>query len=199
MKDSHQRKLILGSSSRYRSELLSRLRIPFEIITPDIDETPHSLESPKQLACRLAMNKARKIAGQFPSAVVIGADQVADLNGESLNKPGTHEKATAQLRLMSGKVVIFQTAVAVVCEEMGFAQMDLAQVKVTFDLLSDHRIEAYLNAEQPYDCAGSSKSEGLGIALLSSIESDDPTALIGLPLIRVHRMLQATGLSILPE
>jgi septum formation protein len=191
------RKLILGSTSPYRRELLARLRIPFEVAAPDVDETPQPVETPKQLACRLAMAKARAVAAQFPTCVVIGSDQVADLDGQTLGKPGNHARATTQLQQMRGKTVIFQTAVAVVCQETGFAQMDLAQVKVLFRDLSDAEIETYLRAETPYDCAGSAKSEGLGIALLESIENDDPTALVGLPLIRTCRMIQAAGVRVL--
>ncbi|MBT9506289.1 Maf family nucleotide pyrophosphatase [Rhodoferax sp.] len=191
------RKLVLGSTSPYRRELLERLRIPFEVAAPDVDETPQPSETPKQLACRLAMAKARAVAAQFPDRVVIGSDQVADLECLPLGKPGNHARAVAQLQQMRGKTVIFQTAVAVVCFETGFAQMDLAQVKVKFRALSDPEIESYLLAETPYDCAGSAKSEGLGIALLESIDNDDPTALVGLPLIRTCRMLQAAGVKLL--
>jgi septum formation protein len=197
MSEPIHRKLILGSTSPYRRELLTRLRIPFEVAAPDVDETPKAAESPKQLACRLAMSKARAVAAQFPSCVVIGSDQVADLDGQALGKPGEHARAVAQLQQMRGKTVIFQTAVAVVCLETGFAQMDLAQVKVKFRELTDVEIEHYLLAETPYDCAGSAKSEGLGIALLESIDNDDPTALVGLPLIRTCRMIQAAGVKVL--
>jgi len=197
MSESTHRKLILGSTSPYRRELLERLRIPFDVAAPEVDETPLASETPKQLACRLAMAKARAVAAQFPGAVVIGSDQVADLGGVPLGKPGTHERALAQLQQMRGNTVIFQTAVAVVCHETGFAQMDLAQVKVKFRTLSDQEIETYLRAETPYDCAGSAKSEGLGIALLESIDNDDPTALVGLPLIRTCRMIQAAGVKVL--
>ena len=191
------RKLILGSTSPYRRELLGRLRIPFEVAAPDVDETPNAGETPRQLACRLAMAKARAVAARFPDCVVIGSDQVADLDGQTLGKPGNHARAAAQLRQMRGKTVIFQTAVAVVCQETGFAQMDLAPVKVLFRDLSDAEIETYLQAETPYDCAGSAKSEGLGIALLESIENDDPSALVGLPLIRTCRMIRAAGVKVL--
>lgn len=197
MSESIHRKLILGSTSPYRRALLERLRIPFEVAAPDVDETPQTSETPKRLACRLAMAKARAVAAQFPACVVIGSDQVADLDGQALGKPGNHPRATAQLQQMRGKTVIFQTAVAVVCQDTGFAQMDLAQVKVKFRELSDAEIETYLRAETPYDCAGSAKSEGLGIALLESIENDDPTALVGLPLIRTSRMIQAAGVRVL--
>jgi len=191
------RPLILGSTSAYRHELLSRLRIPFEVVAPEVDETPTPDEEPAQLACRLAMAKARAVATRFPQSVVIGSDQVADLDGEAIGKPESHPAAVAQLRRMRGKRVVFQTAVAVVCQATQFAQMELAQVQVCFRTLADAEIEAYLRAEQPYDCAGSAKSEGLGIALLDSIDSDDPTALIGLPLIRTCRMLRAAGLILL--
>ena len=191
------RPLILGSTSAYRRELLNRLRIPFEVVAPEVDETPHPHEEPAQLACRLAMAKARAVAIRFPQAVVIGSDQVADLDGEAIGKPGTHEAAVAQLRRMRGRRIVFQTAVAVVCEATRFAQMELAPVQVCFRTLADAEIEAYLLAEQPYDCAGSAKSEGLGIALLDSIDNDDPTALVGLPLIRTCRMLRAAGLILL--
>lgn len=189
-----QRPLVLGSTSRYRRELLERLNLPFEVAAPDVDETPLPGETPRDLALRLAMAKARAVAQQHPGAVVIGSDQVADLAGEPLGKPGRHERAVQQLRQMRGQTVVFQTAVAVVCAATGFEQVDLAPVEVRFRALSDEEIERYLRAEQPYDCAGSAKSEGLGIALLDAIHSDDPTALIGLPLIRTCRMLRAAGL-----
>lgn len=191
------RALVLGSTSRYRRELLSRLQLPFSVDSPDVDETPHPGESPRDLACRLAVAKARAVAARHPSAVVIGSDQVADLAGQPLGKPGTHERATAQLRAMRGQTVVFQTAVAVVCLDTGFEQLDLAPVEVVFRDLTDSEIEAYLLAEQPYDCAGSAKSEGLGIALLSRIDNDDPTALVGLPLIRTVRMISAAGVTVL--
>jgi septum formation protein len=189
--------LILGSTSRYRRELLGRLRMPFSVHSPDVDETPQPDETPAPLALRLALAKARAVSALHPSAVVIGSDQVADLGGEPLGKPGDHDRAVAQLRRMRGKTVIFQTAVAVVCQASGFEEALLAQVRVRFRPLSDEAIEHYLLAEQPYDCAGSAKSEGLGIALLESIDSDDPTALIGLPLIRTCRLLEAAGIDLL--
>jgi septum formation protein len=189
--------LILGSTSRYRRELLSRLRVPFQVAAPDVDETPHAGETPEALARRLALAKAYAVAALHPHAVVIGSDQVADLNGEPLGKPGNHARAVDQLQRMRGQTVVFQTAVAVVCLATGFEQLDLAPVKVRFRNLSDADIEAYLRAEEPYDCAGSAKSEGLGIALLEHIDNDDPTALVGLPLIRTCRMLRAAGLDVL--
>ncbi len=192
-----QRALILGSTSRYRRELLERLRVPFDVVSPDVDETPLAGEAPQALATRLALAKAKAVAALHPNAVVIGSDQVADLNGEPLGKPGTHERAVVQLQRMRGQTVIFQTAVSVVCVESQFEQTELAQIKVRFRELSDAEIEAYLRAEEPYDCAGSAKSEGLGIALLDAIDNDDPTALIGLPMIRTARLLRAAGIDLL--
>lgn len=187
--------LILGSTSRYRRELLERLRLPFSVCWPDVDETPQPGEAPAALAARLALAKAWAVARKFPEAVVIGSDQVADLNGEPIGKPGTHERAVAQLRSMSGRSIVFQTAVAVVCAASGFVRQDLAPVQVRFRELTDAEIESYLLAEQPYDCAGSAKSETMGIALLDAIESDDPTALVGLPLIRTCAMLREAGIN----
>ncbi|MDQ7972958.1 MAG: Maf family nucleotide pyrophosphatase [Rhodocyclaceae bacterium] len=192
-----QRPVILGSTSRYRRDLMSRLRLPFDVQAPEVDETPQPGEAPADLAVRLALAKAHAVAARFPDSVVIGSDQVADLHGEPLGKPGDHDRATAQLRRMRGQTLIFQTAVAVVCHATGFVQQDIAPVRVVFRDLSDAAIEHYLRAEQPYDCAGSAKSEGLGIALLEAIDSDDPTALVGLPLIRTCRMLRAAGVDLL--
>jgi len=191
------RTLILGSSSRYRKELLSRLNIPFEVAAPEVDETPHINETPRDLALRLALAKARAVASKNPEAVVIGSDQVADLEGQALGKPGNYANAVKQLQRMRGKTVIFQTALSVICLATGFEQTDLAAVKVTFRDLTDAEIESYLRAEEPYDCAGSAKSEGLGIALLAAIDNDDPTALVGLPLIRTCHMLSAAGVKLL--
>ena len=188
------RPLVLGSTSRYRAELLTRLRQPFTTASPDVDETPQAGETPLALAQRLALAKAQAVARLHPDAIVIGSDQVADLNGIPLGKPGTHARAVAQLQRMRGHTVHFHTAVAVVCQTSGFAEQDVATVHVRFRTLSDAEIERYLLAEQPYDCAGSAKSEGLGISLLEAIDSDDPTALIGLPLIRTCRLLRAAGL-----
>ena len=191
------RQLILGSTSKYRRELLSRLRIPFDCIPPEVDETPLVNETPRDLALRLALAKAKAVAALHPDAVVIGSDQVADLNDEPLGKPGNFERATKQLKAMRGQTVIFQTALAVVCHNTGFEQVDISAVRVVFRDLSDDDITAYLHAEEPYDCAGSAKSEGLGIALLERIDSDDPTALVGLPLIRTAKMIAAAGIKIL--
>jgi septum formation protein len=195
--DAPSRRIVLGSSSPYRRELLSRLRVAFDVDLPHVDEAPRPGESPREIALRLALEKARAVALRHPDAAVIGSDQVADLGGEPLGKPGTHERAVAQLQCMSGKVVIFHTAVAVVCQATGFEQVDLAPVRVTFRQLDRDEIENYLQAEKPYDCAGSARSEGLGIAILESIESDDPSALVGLPLIRTCRMLRAAGVRLL--
>lgn len=189
--------LVLGSTSRYRRELLERLRLPFDVAAPQVDETPAPGEAPRELALRLALAKARAVAALRPEAVVIGSDQVADLEGQPIGKPGTHERAVEQLRRMSGRSVVFHTAVAVVRPVTGFERVDLAPVTVRFRTLDDREIEACLRAEQPYDCAGSAKSEGLGIALLEAIESDDPTALVGLPLIRTCALLRAAGLPVL--
>jgi septum formation protein len=197
MHHSAPRPLILGSTSVYRRTLLERLRIPFTVVSPDVDETPLPGEPPAALAQRLALAKAQAVAQLHPGSVVIGSDQVADLHGEPLGKPGDHARAVAQLRKMRGQTVTFQTAVAVVCRESSFCQESLAPVRVQFRDLSDAEIEYYLQAETPYDCAGSAKSEGLGIALLSAIDNDDPTALVGLPLIRTCALLRAAGIPLL--
>jgi len=186
--------LILGSTSRYRRELLERLRLPFECVAPQVDETPLAGERPADLALRLALAKARAVAALSPGAVVIGSDQVADLDGEPIGKPGSHEGAVAQLRAMSGRSIVFQTAVAVVHAARGFEASARVPVTVRFRVLSDDEIEQYLRVELPYDCAGSAKSETLGIALLEAIESDDPTALVGLPLIRTCALLRQAGI-----
>ena len=192
------RELILGSTSVYRKSLLARLDIPFSVVSPEVDETPLPAEAPEQLALRLAMAKAVAVSRLHPDAVVIGSDQVADLSGESLGKPGTHDRAVAQLTRMSGRAVIFQTAVAVVCQATAFSRVELAQVSVQFRHLTPVEIEAYLLRERPYDCAGSAKSEGLGIALLDRIDNDDPTSLVGLPMIRTCRLLREAGIAVLP-
>lgn len=186
--------LILASTSRYRRELLERLRLPFEVVAPQVDETPLPGEQPAALAQRLALAKAHAVALQRPDAVVIGSDQVADLDGEPIGKPGTHERAVVQLQRMRGRRVTFQTAVAVVRADRAYARVQLAPVGVSFRALGDAEIEHYLRTEQPYDCAGSAKCETLGIALLTAIDNDDPTALVGLPLIRTCAMLREAGL-----
>lgn len=197
MIESSPRQLILASTSVYRRQLLERLRLPFTVIASHVDEAALPHEAPAPLARRLALAKAQAVAAQHPECLVIGSDQVADLNGQALGKPETHARAVAQLQRMRGQTVIFQTAVAVVCQATGFAQTELAPVKVQFRDLTDDQIEAYLLAEKPYDCAGSAKSEGLGIALLARIDNDDPTALVGLPLIRTCHLLEAAGFKVL--
>jgi septum formation protein len=186
--------LILASTSRYRRELLERLRLPFDVISPEVDETALPDETPAALARRLAFAKAHAVAQRHPNAVVIGSDQVADLAGEAIGKPGTHERAVMQLQRMRGHSVVFQTAVAVVCMANGYSGEALVPVTVRFRRLDDAEIERYLRAEQPYDCAGSAKAETLGIALLDAIESNDPTALIGLPLIKTCALLREAGI-----
>jgi len=187
-------RLILASTSRYRRELLARLGLPFEVVAPEVDETPPPGVAPEALAERLGRAKAEAVADRNPAAVVIGSDQVAELDGLPVGKPHTHERAVAQLRAMSGRQVVFHTAVTVLRRDRGYARSLLARVTVTFRSLGNPEIEHYLRTEQPYDCAGSAKSEGLGIALLAAIESDDPTALIGLPLIRTCTLLREAGL-----
>lgn len=190
------RPLVLGSTSPYRRELLLRLRLPFEVAAPQVDETPHAGEAPRALAIRLARAKALAVAQQHADAVVIGSDQVVDLDGEPLGKPGDHAHATAQLRRMRGRAVVFHTAVTVACVASGFEASDIAEVTVRFRDLTDAEIEHYLRAEQPYDCAGSFKAEGLGVSLFQRTEGDDATSLVGLPLIRLVDMLLAEGVEI---
>jgi len=186
--------LILASTSAYRRELLQRLRIPFEVVSPKVDETPLTGESTLELALRLANAKAVAVAKEHPHAWVIGSDQVADLGGAAIGKPGNFERALAQLQLMRGQTVTFHTAL---CLMNGDTQTTLnIPTEVTFRNLSDEILESYLLAEEPYDCAGSAKSEGLGISILESIKSDDPTALIGLPLIALTGLLRDAGFMI---
>ncbi len=188
--------IILASGSSYRKELLSRLRLDFDVVSPDIDETPLANETPSETALRLAQAKAETIAKRSGPCLIIGSDQVATLDGEQIGKPGDHERALAQLKKMRGRVVIFHTALCLLDNRPGSAtplQIDAVATAVTFRDLPDAELDAYLQIEQPYDCAGSAKNEGLGIALLERIESDDPTALTGLPLIALTRMLRAAG------
>lgn len=186
--------LILASSSIYRRELLERLRIPFKIISPQVDEVPLAGESTLNLALRLAHAKAAAIAKQHPNAWIIGSDQVADLCGAAIGKPGNFERALAQLQLMRGQTVTFHTAL---CLMNGDTESTICvPTEVVFRNLSDEILESYLLAEEPYDCAGSAKSEGLGISLIESIKSDDPTALIGLPLIALSSLLRDVGFTI---
>jgi septum formation protein len=191
--------LVLGSTSPYRRELLARLRLDFSVDAPRVDETPQPGEPPASLAQRLALAKALEVAARHPEAVVIGSDQVAELDGRPIGKPGTHARAVAQLQALRGRQVVFHTAVAVVRPATGFARWLSAPVVVQFRRLSDAQIERYLRLEQPYDCAGSAKCETLGIALLDAIESDDPTALVGLPLIRTCALLHLAGIDVLAE
>jgi len=181
--------LVLASTSPYRRELLERLKIPFAIFAPEVDETPLPDESPEQTATRLAEAKARVGAQRFPHALIIGSDQVATLDGQQLGKPHTHENATRQLRMMRGQPVVFNTALCLYNSQSGSVQNRLVPFTVTFRDLSDAQIEHYLVKEQPYNCAGSAKSEGLGIALIARMEGEDPNALIGLPLIALIDML----------
>jgi septum formation protein len=189
------RRLVLASTSRYRSELLQRLRLSFTVRAPGVDEEALPDEAPRAIALRLALAKADAVADLDRDAVVIGSDQVAELDGIAIGKPGDHVRAVAQLQSMRGRTVVFHTAVAVACMESGFRGADVASVTVRFRDFSDAEIEHYLRTEQPYDCAGSAKAETLGIALLEAIESDDPTALIGLPLIRTCALLRRAGIN----
>ena len=193
------RRLVLASTSRYRRDLLARLRLPFDVVSPEVDEKARDGELPLALASRLALEKAEVVAAGDSEAVVVGSDQVADLDGVAIGKPGDHARATAQLRAMRGRRIVFHTAVAVVCRASGFRAVEIASVGVRFRDLGDTEIERYLRLEQPYDCAGSAKAEALGIALLASIDSDDPTALIGLPLIRTCELLRRAGIDPLAE
>lgn len=190
-------RLILASSSAYRRELLGRLGLPFEAISPDIDETPQDGETPQATALRLARAKAQAVAALHPGALVIGSDQVATLDALQIGKPGDHARALAQLQLMRGRKVIFHTALCLwdgrIDDPDQAAQVENVQVAVRFRDLPDAELDAYLRIEQPYDCAGSAKNEGLGIALLDSIHSTDPTALTGLPLIALTGMLRKAG------
>lgn len=190
-------RLILASSSAYRRELLGRLRLPFETIAPDIDERPLPGEMPETTALRLARAKAAAVAALAPGSIVIGSDQVATLDGEQIGKPGTHAKALAQLQKMRGRRVVFHTALCLWDDRApaltGAAQLENVRTYVSFRDLSDAELDAYLHLEQPYDCAGSAKNEGLGIAILEKIESEDPSALTGLPLIALSGMLRRAG------
>ncbi|MFY3937383.1 Maf-like protein [Achromobacter xylosoxidans] len=187
-----QPSLILASSSRYRKELLTRLRLPFTAIPPDVDETPQPGESPEALALRLSVAKAMAVVGGHPGSVVIGSDQVATVDGQPIGKPGDFTRAQAQLRALSGQIVEFHSALAVT-DGLRVEKADIV-TRCRFRRLSDQAIDAYLRAEEPYDTAGSAKAESLGIALMESIQSDDPTAIIGLPLIALTRMLAGFGL-----
>jgi septum formation protein len=189
--------LILASSSPYRKELLARLRLPFEAISPEVDETPLPEEAPQDTALRLAQVKALKIAETHPQALVIGCDQVATLDGLQLGKPGNHENAIKQLQMMRGRTVIFHSALCLYNAQTQNMQAEVVPYEVAFRELTDAQIERYLLTEEPYNCAGSAKSEGLGISLISSMQGNDPNALIGLPLIQLITMLQNENVSVI--
>lgn len=196
---SKQARLILASSSVYRRELLSRLQLSFEVISPDIDESARPDEPPEATALRLAQGKAMAIAAQVGDALVIGSDQVATLDGQQIGKPGNHDNALKQLQMMRGRRVIFHTALCLfdgrASSDAPRCQLENIQTIVTFRDLPDHELDAYLRIEQPYDCAGSAKNEGLGIAILEKIESNDPSALTGLPLIALTTMLRKANVA----
>lgn len=188
--------LVLASSSPYRRDLLARLRLPFEVAVPDVDETPLAEELPQATALRLAQLKARAVAAQFPDALIIGSDQVALLGEQQVGKPHTHENAKKQLQAASGHAMVFHTALCLYNSSSGNIQARVVPIRIQFRTLSDAVIERYLLAEQPYNCAGSAKSEGLGIALIERFEGEDPNALVGLPLIALVDMLQQEGVAV---
>ena len=190
-------KLILASSSPFRRELLARLMVPFDVVAPEVDETARPGELPQALVERLAIAKAQAVAAKHPQALIIGSDQVAVHAGEIVGKPLTHERAVAQLKIASGKTVTLYTGLALINSATGRVQSEVVPYRVLFRSLSDAQIENYLRKEQPYHCAGSVKSEGLGVALLERFEGEDPATLIGLPLIRLIRMLEHEGLTVL--
>ena len=190
-------KLVLASTSRYRLELLSRLHLPFEVLAPDVDETPLPDESPSATALRLSVLKAQAAAGAYPDALIIGSDQVLMLDSEQLGKPGSYDKAFAQLKKMQGRAMVFHTALTLLNSGTGRAQTRDVPTVVHIRPLTDTQIEAYLKKETPYDCAGSAKSESLGIALMTRMDSPDPTALIGLPLMALTEMLMNEGVDVL--
>ncbi|MDH5545988.1 MAG: Maf family nucleotide pyrophosphatase [Gammaproteobacteria bacterium] len=191
------RRLVLGSSSPYRRELLQRLHLEFECCSPDIDETPKEDETPQQLVERLSIAKARAVANQFPGALIIAGDQVAVCNGQILGKPGSIENARRQLTLISGQDVVFETGLCVFDDETKHFEFGLFPTRVSFRTLTSSQIDNYLNREPALNCAGSFKSEAYGIALTSAIHSDDPTALIGLPLIHLTRILGNFNVAVL--
>jgi len=189
--------LVLASTSIYRKELLARLGLPFITAAPEVDETPLPGETPPHLVRRLAELKARAVTARYAGALIIGSDQVAVIDGQILGKPGNHERAVAQLRLASGKRLDFLTGLCLLNAATGQAQVDIVYFGVAFRRLSEQQIENYLRHEQPYHCAGSFKSEALGIALCERFEGEDPSALIGLPLIRLIRMLEQENVSVI--
>ena len=190
-------KLVLASTSIYRKELLNRLGLPFVTAAPEVDESIRAEETPLQLVRRLAEAKARAVAAQYPDALIIGSDQVASVAGRILGKPGGHQQAVAQLRLASGKCLQFLTGLCLFNAHTGVAQVEVVPFTVVFRALDDRQIENYLHREQPYHCAGSFKSEALGIALCERLEGEDPNALIGLPLIRLIYMLEKEGINVI--
>ncbi len=190
-------KLVLASTSRYRRELLARLELAFVTAAPDIDEAPLAGEAPRETALRLAEAKARSVAAAHPDALVIGSDQIADCDGRPVGKPGNFQGAVRMLTALSGKTVVFHTGLALLDTASGHCRTALVDVRSVFRELSRAEIEAYLKREAPYDCAGAVKAEGLGIVLFEAIESDDPTALIGLPLIRLTSLLRDAGVPVL--
>lgn len=194
---SDEPELILGSTSIYRKELLERLQIPFRVVGPQIDETPQPGEKPMDLVGRLALEKARSVAAANPGSLVIGSDQVAVHNGRIVGKPYNHNTAMEQLRAANGRRISLYTGLALVNADTGEEQMEVVPFEVVFRTLSDEQLENYLRKEQPYHCAGSVKSEGLGIALLERFEGEDPNTLIGLPLIRLVRMLEKAGIKVI--
>ena len=189
--------LILASTSPYRRELLGRLKLPFEVCSPEVDETPLPGETPEETAYRLAIAKAQSAAKDFPDALIIGSDQVATLDGLQLGKPHTHDNAVRQLTLMRGRSVVFHTALCLYNSRTGNIQAKVVPFTVHFRNLSDAQIERYLAKEQPYNCAGSAKSEGLGIALIEKMDGDDPNALIGLPMIALIEMLENEDMAVI--
>ena len=189
--------LVLASTSVYRRDLLSRLGLPFVAVAPGVDETPLEGEAPRATALRLAEAKARSVAADHPGALIIGSDQVADCGGRPVGKPGGFDRAVALLTELSGKSVVFHTGLALLDTASGTCRTAMVDVRSTFRRLERAEIEAYLRREQPYDCAGGVRSESLGIALFEAIESDDPTALIGLPLIRLTSLLREAGVAVL--
>lgn len=189
--------LILASSSVYRRELLTHLQIPFTCISPDVDETPFPNELPQQTALRLAQEKAKKVGVTYTDALIIGCDQVATLDNQQLGKPLNHDNATKQLRMMRGREVTFYSALCLYNANTGAMQAEVIPYVVKFRNLTDAQIESYLLKEQPYHCAGSAKSEGLGIAIIERMIGEDPNALIGLPMIALVTMLQNEGLAVI--
>lgn len=188
--------LVLASSSPYRRELLARLHLPFDVMSPDVDETPLPNEKPQDTALRLAQLKARAVADKFPDALIIGSDQVAMLDDIQFGKPHTFENAKTQLTQASGRKMIFHTALCLYNSKSGHMQARVVPIGVQFRTLTEAQIERYLHKEQPYNCAGSAKSEGLGVALIERFEGDDPNALIGLPLIALVDMLNNEGVAV---